>query len=130
MHKNHNSALDILSYFPLMICNVISCKLYYLITARGISTKLRTFVKHIWTTCHAQEPYLLHVYFSNYFPCNMTKCNFVIFLFLKGGDICCCFFIEKQSWFFIFFFVKIFFQEHYQGAKWFGSRSGPMFCWS
>ena len=25
--------------------------------------------------CHAQEPLLLHVYFSNYSPCSITKCN-------------------------------------------------------
>ena len=33
-----------------------SCLLFNLITVRGISTKLHTFVKHIQTTCHAQEP--------------------------------------------------------------------------
>ena len=44
------------SYFPLIICDAISCPLYNLITVRGISTKLNTFVKYIQTTCHAQEP--------------------------------------------------------------------------
>ena len=29
-----------------------------------------------------------------------------------------------------FTFLKHFFQEHYQSVKWFGSRSGPMFCLS
>ena len=53
-----------------------SCPLYNLITVRDISTKLHTFVKHIQTPCHAQEPKLLHVYFSSYSPCNMTKCIF------------------------------------------------------
>ena len=33
-----------------------SCPLYNLITVTDISTKLHTFVKHIETTCHAQEP--------------------------------------------------------------------------
>ena len=50
------------SYFPLIICNAISCQLDNLITVRGISTKLHTFVKHIQTTCHAQVPLLLYVY--------------------------------------------------------------------
>ena len=49
-----------------------SCPLYNLITVRDISTKLHTFVKHIQTTCHAQEPYLLHVYLSSYSPCNIN----------------------------------------------------------
>ena len=56
------------SYFPLIICNAILCPLYILITVRGISRKLHTFVKHIKTMCHAQELELLHVYFSNYSP--------------------------------------------------------------
>ena len=38
--------------------------------------KLHTFVKHIWTTCHTQEPLVLHVYFSNYLPSNVAKSNF------------------------------------------------------
>ena len=33
-----------------------SCPLYNLITVTDISMKLHTFVKHIETTCHAQEP--------------------------------------------------------------------------
>ena len=33
-----------------------SCPLYNLITVTDISTKLHTFVKHIETMCHAQEP--------------------------------------------------------------------------
>ena len=33
-----------------------SCPLYNLITVTDISTKQHTFVKHIETTCHAQEP--------------------------------------------------------------------------
>ena len=32
--------------------------------------------------------------------------------------------------FFIINFFEKFFQEHYQSVKQFGSRSGPMFCWS
>ena len=32
------------------------CPLYNLKTVRDSSTKLHTFVKHIQTTCHAQEP--------------------------------------------------------------------------
>ena len=43
------------SYFPLIICDAISCPLYNLITVRGISTKLHAFVKHIQAMCHAQE---------------------------------------------------------------------------
>ena len=41
---------------PLIICNAISCPLYNLIAVIGISTELNTFIKHIQTTCHAQEP--------------------------------------------------------------------------
>ena len=33
-----------------------SCPLYNLITVTDISTKLHTFVKHIESKCHAQEP--------------------------------------------------------------------------
>ena len=33
-----------------------SCPLYNLITVTDISMKLHTFVKHIETKCHAQEP--------------------------------------------------------------------------
>ena len=44
-----------------------------LITVRYISTKLRTFVKHIQTTCHAQEPQLWHVYLPNCSHCNINK---------------------------------------------------------
>ena len=95
IHKNHNSTLDIFwSYFPLIICNAILCLLYNLIIVGGISTKLHTFVKHIQMTCHAQEPLLLHVYFSNYSPCNITNCNFVGGFIPKRGDI--CFLAEKQ----------------------------------
>ena len=46
-------------FFPLIICYAILCPLYNLITLynRGILMKLHTFVKHIQTMCHAQEPY-------------------------------------------------------------------------
>ena len=50
---------DIL-FFPLCLSVCLSVHhkilLYNLITVRDISTKLHTFVKHIQTTCHAQEP--------------------------------------------------------------------------
>ena len=54
---------DIL-FFPLrlLVCVSVclsvtkSCPLHNLITVTDISTKLHTFVKHIETTCHAQEP--------------------------------------------------------------------------
>ena len=65
------------SSFPLIVCNDFSCPLYNLITIRGISTKLHTFVKHIQTTCHAQEPSLFCGYFWSYFPliiCNVISC--------------------------------------------------------
>ena len=39
--------------------------------------------------------HLLYVYFSNDSPCNISKCNFVIFFIPKGGDIW-GFFVEKQ----------------------------------
>ena len=39
--------------------------------------------------------HLLYVYFSNDSPCNISKCNFVIFLFLKG-EISGGFYVEKQ----------------------------------
>ena len=29
-----------------------------------------------------------------------------------------------------FTFQKKFFQEYFQSVKWFGSRSGPTYCWS
>ena len=54
----HNSSLDIfgvISLDHLIICNAISCPLYNLITVRGISMKLYTFVKQIQAMCHAQE---------------------------------------------------------------------------
>ena len=56
MYKNDKSALDVWSYFPLIICNAILCPLYNLVTVRDISTKLHIFVKHIQTMCHAPEP--------------------------------------------------------------------------
>ena len=89
----------------MIICNAILCPLYNLITVRGISTKLYTIVKHVQMTCHAQEPQLLHVYFSNYSPCNITKC---IFLFLKGEDICCFFFVKNNSSFGLCLYLKSF----------------------
>ena len=45
-----------LELFSLIICSVISCLLFNLITVRGFSMKLHTFVKHIQTMCLAQEP--------------------------------------------------------------------------
>ena len=58
MHKNHNSALDVFG----VICNAISCLLYNLITVRGISTKLHTFVKHIQTICHTRTITLAYIF--------------------------------------------------------------------
>ena len=46
---------DIL-FFSLRLSVTKSCQLYNLITVTDISMKLHTFVKHIETTCHAQEP--------------------------------------------------------------------------
>ena len=60
-HKKHKCLGYFWSYFPSIICNAILCPLYNLITVRSISRKLNTLVKHIQTTCHAQEPRLLHV---------------------------------------------------------------------
>ena len=62
-YRNYVSLLqgsgDIL-FFPLhlSVCRSVpkSCPLYNLITITDISTKLHTFVNHIETTCHAQEP--------------------------------------------------------------------------
>ena len=65
------------SHFPLIICDSTSCPLYNLITVRDISTKLHTLVKHIQTTCHANEPELCFVYFWSYCPliiCNAILC--------------------------------------------------------
>ena len=56
MRNINNSALDILEFSPLIICNASLCPLYNLITIRDISAKLHIFVKHIQTMCHAQEP--------------------------------------------------------------------------
>ena len=50
---------DIL-FFPLGLSVRLSvtksCPLYNLINVTDISMKLHSFVKHIKTTCHAQEP--------------------------------------------------------------------------
>ena len=42
---------------PVCLSVKILCLLYNLKTVRDISMKLHTFVKHILTTCHAQESY-------------------------------------------------------------------------
>ena len=81
------------------------CPLYNLITVRDISTKLLTFVRHIQTTCHAQKYTCIHVYFSNYNLCNITKCNFVTFLFLNWGGIC---FSLKNNCGYLLFLVALF----------------------
>ena len=84
-------------YFPLIICNAILCphnNLIY-VYVRGISTKLHTFVNAHSDDLSCTRTITLACIFSNYFPCNITKCNFVIFLKLQiRGDI--CFFVEKQ----------------------------------
>ena len=61
--QKHNSALDCLEFssFDHFQCYFVSS--LKLISVRGISTKLNTFVKHIQMTCHAQEPYLCFGYF-------------------------------------------------------------------
>ena len=66
-----------LSYFPLIICNAISCPLCKLTIIMAILMKLHTVVKHNKTICHAQEPELCFVYFLSYFPliiCNAISC--------------------------------------------------------
>ena len=56
------------------------------------------------------------------------KCNIEIFL-STDWVIFFCFCCHLLTFFKINVFQK-FFQEHYQSVKQFGSRSGPMFCWS
>ena len=54
-----------------------SCRLYILKTVRDILTNLHTLVKHIQSTCHAQEPELCLGYFWSYFSliiCNAISC--------------------------------------------------------
>ena len=65
------------SYFPLIICNAISCPLCKLTTIKAIEMKLHTVVKHNKTMCHAQEPQLCFGYFWSYSPliiCNAISC--------------------------------------------------------
>ena len=45
------------------------------------------------------------------------------------GNFFTCFCCRLLDFLNINFFKK-FFKEHYQSVKWFGSRSGPTFCWS
>ena len=47
-----------------------------MITVEEYFSETHTFAKHSKTTCQAQEPYLLQIYFSNYSPGNITKSNF------------------------------------------------------
>ena len=68
MYKNDNSALDVLSYFPLISCNAISCPLYNL-------------VMRIQMMCYSQEPQHLHVYF----PIIPLVTHFCDFLSPKRG---------------------------------------------
>ena len=56
--------------------NRVRSTLYNLITVRDISTKLHTLVKHIQTTCRAQEPELCFGYFL-LFPFVHLRCYFV-----------------------------------------------------
>ena len=75
------------SYFPSIICDAILCSLYNLITIRDISTKLHTLVKHIQTTCHAQETELCFGYFWSYFPliiCNAILCQLYNLITVRG----------------------------------------------
>ena len=43
-------------YYEFRFLRFLSPSVYNLITVRGNSTKLHAFVKHIKTTCHAQDP--------------------------------------------------------------------------
>ena len=56
MHKNQNSAFDILELFICDHCNAILCPLCKLTTIKAIKMNLHTVVKHNKTLCHAQEP--------------------------------------------------------------------------
>ena len=65
------------SYFHLIFCDAIFCRLYNLIIVRDISTKLHTLVKHIQTKFYAQEPELSFEYFWRFFPliiCDSILC--------------------------------------------------------
>ena len=71
----------------MIICDAISCPLYNLITVKGISTKLHTFVMHIQTTCHAQKPELCFGYFWSYFPliiCDVISCPLFNLITVRG----------------------------------------------
>ena len=54
----HATALIPLVSVCVSVCLSVTkpCPLYNLITVTDISMKLHTFVKHIETMCHAQEP--------------------------------------------------------------------------
>ena len=84
MHKNHNC----FEYF--WIISLWSFAMLFRVHSItwGNSRKLQIFVKHIKTTCHVQEQQLLHVYFSNKSPCNITKSNFLSALELQEVEHC------------------------------------------
>ena len=78
-------SLSVRPSVPLSVTK--SCPLYNLQPLRDISTKLYTLVKHIQTTCNAQEPELCFGYFWSYFPlinCNAFLCPLYNLITVRG----------------------------------------------
>ena len=57
-----------LSYFPLMVSDVISCLLYNVNTFWNIIMILHSYVEQVMTMCRVQEWELSLSYFLSYFP--------------------------------------------------------------
>ena len=96
MHKNHNSCIYI-SPLPLFVGLSITklCPLYNLITVK-IFQETSYICKAHSDNVSCIRNKLLHVYFfSKYFPCNITKCNFaIVFIPKRGRQL--FFLVEKQ----------------------------------
>ena len=62
----------------LSVCQSItkSCPLCNLKTVQDIFMKLHININQHWTTCRAQEPLLLDIYFLSYAPLNFVSSSF------------------------------------------------------
>ena len=61
-----------LSYFPLMVSDLISCSLHHLKTIWNIIMILHSYVEQVMTMCHVQDWQLSFLYFLSYLPLNET----------------------------------------------------------
>ena len=59
---------SLLSYFPLMVSDAISCPLHNLKTVWNILMILYSYVEHVMRMCRLQEWQLSLSYFLSYFP--------------------------------------------------------------